>query len=80
MNSNVYVGAVLFHNIIYRFISVSDIYEPTDDGRQSGAYISNSYDASSHFESVCHNVKDLYRRIVGKELTIAQRSEVPHDK
>lgn len=49
-----------------KFCWVDDLYVPVDDGRQSRVFISNSYDASTHFESTCLNVLELYEKIVGK--------------
>jgi Rab GDP dissociation inhibitor len=44
------------------------VYEPVDKGTDNGLFVSRSYDATSHFETVCDDVKDLYRRINGKDL------------
>jgi RAB protein geranylgeranyltransferase component A len=49
-----------------RFISISDLYEPIDDGQKSQIFISNSYDATSHFESACDDILDVYARIMGE--------------
>lgn len=46
------------------------IYEPLESGNQDGIYISRSYDASSHFETTTDDVRDLYRRVEGKEMEI----------
>jgi Rab GDP dissociation inhibitor len=50
------------------------MYEPIMDGRTDGLFISKSYDATSHFESVCEDVKDLYERYAGKPLSLKKRS------
>ncbi|KAJ1642765.1 Rab GDP dissociation inhibitor alpha [Coemansia erecta] len=55
------------------FVSVSDIYEPLEDGTESNVFISRSYDATSHFETVYNDVKDLYKRVTGNELTLQKR-------
>lgn len=44
--------------------------EPMDDGTTEGIFVSKSYDATSHFETTCEDVKDLYKRITGNELKI----------
>ncbi|CAG0885934.1 unnamed protein product, partial [Cyprideis torosa] len=36
-----------------KFVSVSDVYKPTDDGTESRIFISESYDATTHFETTC---------------------------
>ena len=53
-----------------KFIEISDLYEPLADGTADHVYISKSYDATSHFETVCDDVKALYKRVVGKDLTM----------
>ena len=46
------------------------LYEPTDDGRKDGIFISKSYDATSHFETTTDDVRDIYRRATGEELKV----------
>jgi len=58
-----------------RFVSVSDIMEPNDDGTESKIFISKSYDATSHFETTVDDVIDMYRRITGKELDLSPAPE-----
>ncbi|KAJ3282919.1 Rab GDP dissociation inhibitor alpha [Borealophlyctis nickersoniae] len=52
------------------FTDIKDLYEPIADGTADGVYISKSYDATSHFETVCQDVKDLYKRATGNELKV----------
>lgn len=54
-------------------MQVVDISEPIKDGKDDQVFISKSYDATSHFESVCDDVKDLYKRITGNDLVLKQR-------
>jgi Rab GDP dissociation inhibitor len=61
-------------NILTRFLSVDDVYEPTQDGRESGVFVSRSYDATTHFESTTEDVLDLYRRITGESLSLEGKS------
>ena len=49
---------------------MSDIYEPTSDGSQDKIFVSKSYDATSHFETVCSDVKEIYKRVTGNELKV----------
>jgi Rab GDP dissociation inhibitor len=51
---------------IHKFFSVSPIYEPVQSGID-GIHISKSYDATSHFETVCDDVVRLYKEITGEE-------------
>lgn len=66
-------GLSLVGPILEKFVSVVDMYEPLLDGKSDGLFISKSYDATSHFESVCEDVKDLYKRYTGKELSLKAR-------
>ncbi|KAJ3097022.1 Rab GDP dissociation inhibitor alpha [Phlyctochytrium planicorne] len=63
-------GLDLLGTIADKFIIVDDLFEPIEDGKKDGVFISTSYDATSHFESVCQNVKSLYERISGGELKV----------
>ena len=56
-----------------RFVSVSSIYTPIADGRADNIFITRSYDATSHFETVVDDVHDVWKRIVGKDLVLKKR-------
>lgn len=53
-----------------RFVDISNLYEPIQDGVSDGIYISKSLDSSSHFETVVVDVKSVYKRLTGEELKI----------
>ncbi|KAG0243253.1 GDP dissociation inhibitor [Mortierella sp. GBAus27b] len=59
--------------IVEKFVQVADITEPIDDGTQDQLFVSRSYDATSHFETVCDDVKDIYKRVTGHDLVLKQR-------
>ncbi|EJT77787.1 rab GDP-dissociation inhibitor [Gaeumannomyces tritici R3-111a-1] len=46
------------------------LYEPLEDGKKDGIFISKSYDASSHFESTTDDVRDIYKRAMGEDLVL----------
>lgn len=46
------------------------LYAPKSDGKADGVYISKSYDATSHFETMTDDIKDIYRRATGEELVV----------
>lgn len=46
------------------------IYEPISNGKDDNVYISRSYDASSHFETMTEDVRDLYSRAAGEPLVV----------
>nr|XP_003421761.1 rab GDP dissociation inhibitor alpha [Loxodonta africana] len=55
----------LLEPIDQKFVAISDLYEPTDDGSESQVFCSCSYDATTHFETTCNDIKDIYKRMVG---------------
>ncbi|KAG0232929.1 Rab GDP dissociation inhibitor alpha, partial [Actinomortierella wolfii] len=66
-------GLKLLGDIVEKFVDVADICEPTDDGISDQVFVSKSYDATSHFESVCDDVNDLYKRVTGRDLVLNKR-------
>lgn len=67
-------GFRLLGPIREKFVSVSPLEEPVADGKADQVFISRSYDATSHFETVCDDVHDLYKRITGEPLVLKQRT------
>ncbi|XP_044749864.1 rab GDP dissociation inhibitor alpha [Coccinella septempunctata] len=65
-------GLDLLGAVHQKFVSISDYYEPTDDGLQSQIFISQSYDATSHFESTCMDVLDIFKRGTGEEFDFSK--------
>ena len=66
----------LIGSVREKFIRISDRYEPVSPGKfNDGVFISNSFDATSHFESETENVLQLYRHITGKELDLTNLPE-----
>lgn len=55
-----------------KFVSVSDIYEQTPGTQDSNVFVSRSYDATSHFETTCDDVLDLYEKIMGEKFDFSQ--------
>jgi Rab GDP dissociation inhibitor len=60
----------------FRFIWVQDYFEPIEDGVNNGIFISKSYDATTHFETTCLDVLDIFRRGTGEDFDF---SKVKHD-
>ncbi|KAA3679019.1 Rab GDP dissociation inhibitor [Paragonimus westermani] len=59
-------GLDLLGTIEQVFYSVEDLLTPLNDGIQSQLFLSSSYDASTHFESTCADVLEMYERITGQ--------------
>jgi Rab GDP dissociation inhibitor len=65
-------GLALLGNIHEKFVSVSSLYTPTSPGTDDNIFITRSYDATSHFETV-EDVRDVWKRVVGKDLVLKKR-------
>ncbi|KAK9478714.1 GDP dissociation inhibitor [Lipomyces japonicus] len=72
-------GLHLLGTVLEKFIGVTDLYQPLDDGTEDHVYISKSYDATSHFETTTDDVKNIYYRIEGKELVLKKRPTVDEE-
>jgi len=68
-------GLALLGEIDDKFLLVSDLYGPTNDSSKDKCYISTSYDASSHFESACQNISELYKSITGKDIDLTPKKK-----
>jgi Rab GDP dissociation inhibitor len=64
-------GIQLLGDVLERFDAVSDTFEPLASGHEDNCYISKSYDATSHFESVADDLLDLHVRVFGEALDMS---------
>ena len=62
-----------------RFLTVNDHYVPNEDGTESQVFISNSYDATSHFETTCLDVLDIFRRGFGCDFDFSKVTHTLED-
>jgi len=60
-------GVKLLEPSLHKFYSVSPLYEPIHEPLKEGIHISKSYDATSHFETVCDDVVRLFQEITGEQ-------------
>jgi Rab GDP dissociation inhibitor len=65
----------LLGNILEKFWIIKDTFEPISDGKSDGVFVSDSYDATSHFETASLNILDLYKRIRGEDLNLDVKRE-----
>ena len=63
-----------------KFIQISDAYAPVDDGKASNVFISKSYDATSHFETTCNDVLDIFRRGTGEDFDFSKVKHTLEDQ
>ncbi|XP_059615047.1 rab GDP dissociation inhibitor alpha [Phlebotomus argentipes] len=69
-------GLDLLGPITQKFVSISDYLEATDKGLASQIFISESYDATTHFETTCLDVLDIFKRGTGEEFDF---SKIKHE-
>ncbi|XP_055838346.1 rab GDP dissociation inhibitor beta [Episyrphus balteatus] len=69
-------GLDLFEPITKKFVTISDYLEPINDGTDSQVFISTSYDATTHFETTCLDVLDIFKRGTGEEFDF---SKIKHE-
>lgn len=66
-------GLNLLGPIYDKFVSITPLYTPTSTGESDNIFITRSYDATSHFETVVEEVHDVWKRVVGKDLVLKKR-------
>ncbi|KAK4057830.1 Rab GDP dissociation inhibitor alpha [Microbotryomycetes sp. JL221] len=68
-------GLKLLGPIYDKFVEIAPIFSPASSGSYDNVFVTRSYDATSHFETVCDDVKDVWRRAMGEELILKKREE-----
>jgi len=66
-------GLQLLGPIYDKFVSVTSLYTPTSSGQDDNIFVTRSYDATSHFETVVEEVNNVWKRVVGKDLVLKKR-------
>eukprot|EP00069_Balaena_mysticetus_P010877 bmy_20962T0 len=69
----------LLEPIEQKFISISDLLVPKDLGTESQIFISRTYDATTHFETTCDDIKDIYKRMMGSEFDFEEMKRKKND-
>ncbi|KAL7417646.1 GDP dissociation inhibitor [Mrakia frigida] len=73
-------GIQLLGQIIEKFVSITPLYTPTASGKEDNIFITKSYDATSHFETVVDDVKDCWERIMGEKLILTEKPKISADE
>lgn len=60
----------LLGGVLEMFVSVSDLYEASNDPHADNLWITSSYDATSHFETASEDILQIYQRITGEKLDL----------
>ncbi|KAK0464983.1 GDP dissociation inhibitor [Desarmillaria tabescens] len=66
-------GLKLLGPIHDKFVSITPLYTPTSSGQSDNIFITRSYDATSHFETVVEDVQDVWKRVIGSDLVLKKR-------
>lgn len=64
-----------FHSLStysFRFVAVSDVFVPLADGTKDKTFISQSFDATSHFETATDDVLSLYKVNLAQAIVISE--------
>jgi Rab GDP dissociation inhibitor len=63
--------------VLDQFVIVTDSFEPTDDGKKSGVFITKSYDSTSHFHSATQDCLNVYERVTGAPPDLDKKPPTP---
>lgn len=76
--ADIAAGLALLGPVLEKFVSVSPLFAPIEDGAESACFVSNSYDSATHFEEAADNILDLFQRIHGKPFSF-EAMKAPED-
>ena len=51
-----------------------------DDGKASNIFISTTYDATTHFETTCDDIKNIYERCTGEKFDLKKLQDLKKEK
>mmetsp|Transcript_22873 Transcript_22873/g.46587 ORF Transcript_22873/g.46587 Transcript_22873/m.46587 type:complete len:479 (-) Transcript_22873:22-1458(-) len=63
-------GLQMLGGAVRIFFDVYDLMKPAKDGVADKVFISESFDATTHFETAISDVLAMYKRIVGKDIVL----------
>jgi Rab GDP dissociation inhibitor len=66
-------GLELLGPIYDKFVDITPLYTPTSSGQDDNIFVTRSYDATSHFETVVEDVQDVWKRVTGTDLVLKKR-------
>lgn len=64
-------GLAILGEVQQKFVFVSDIHAPLEDGAADQCFITKGFDATSHFESTIDDVLEVYTRVTGEKLDVS---------
>lgn len=63
-------GLALLPSPLKIFFDMYELLTPTEGGQQSHVFVSESFDATTHFETAITDVLQMYERIMGEKLVL----------
>merc|ERR1712151_522978 len=60
----------LLGKILDKFVDVTEIRVPVDDGAKDGVHVTGTYDPSSHFEDASNEVLRMWKTLTGEDLDL----------
>jgi len=63
-------GLQMLKNPIKIFYDMYDLLAPNEDGSKNKVFVSESFDATTHFETAITDVLSMYERIMGQKLVL----------
>lgn len=69
----------LLGKILDKFVDVSEVRIPTDDGLKDQVFVSTTYDPTSHFEDASTEVLRMWKTITGEDLDLNVPPEAPEE-
>ena len=73
-------GLNLLGPIKQKFVKISDVYEPINSGNENNVFVSKSYDATSHFETTCTDILDIFKRGTGEDFDFSKVKHTLEDQ
>lgn len=73
-------GLNLLGPIKQKFVKISDVYEPINSGSENNVFVSKSYDATSHFETTCTDILDIFKRGTGEDFDFSKVKHTLEDQ
>merc|ERR1711959_509776 len=63
-------GIAILGKVEEKFVQITELRIPLEDGVRDQVFVTASYDPTSHFEQASLEVLDMWRRIAGTELDL----------
>jgi len=62
-----------------KFLYVQDVFQPKADNPADNIFVTKSYDATTHFETTCENIMEVYKQVTGKDFDFSSCKRTVED-